>query len=319
MRYRIFKIKKMRQGPNKRQKTAAAAGPSIFSYNTILYTLCVDHLSPLSFSMLMRASPAARRCRSRAFNWLTMEAFTMVRLQRELTRYYGGNERVAEIICSHLLVVRDSPSFLTGGFLAAVLNGDNVLQCGNVDILIDNNQLYPALDPFYLDLFYGSVGRFIRPPPYNVLENLVSNIDTRAISSGEREIRFMRVKNGWPVGACVQSFDLPFCKNYLGQGKLQCTHTSVTAMLTRSYVVNLKKTYKIPIYDPFMAEILHDNRAFSSHRVCEAIYHRLKKYTTKGYDIYVEEDGGTEEEKDDQWSKFWKQRFDSNTKKLKVL
>jgi hypothetical protein len=300
----------MRRGSKKKkQRTetgAVVAEPVIFSVNTVLFTLCFDHLSPLSFAMLMRASPDAHRCRARSFPWLTMQAFTMRRVRTELERFYQ-NKQVAEIICAHL--GDGTTTFLTGGFLTAVLNGDNVLQCSDVDIFINgpSPELKEAIAPFYTE--HAEV-----TPSYNVLRNLLSVIDTRHVLPCGKKIQFLHGKNGWPIGTYVQSFDLPFCQNYLGcgGGVLRCTRDSVNAMLTRSHRVDLTHTFKIPVV---YAAISSVNRDFCLGRACESIYKRLKKYATKGYDIYCAE----EESGSDQWSVFWRNCFDPVTKKLIVF
>ena len=169
----------------------------------------------------MRASPDAWRCRKRNFPWLTMEEFTMRRVEREL-----GIPNVSKD-------VRDGKITLTGGFLLAVLNGKDTSVCQDIDFL--------GVCPYGED-------SVITREPYGSLTGLIENVSNYFMNG--KNLQFIRFLAR--VVDPISTYDFEFCKNSLGGGKLRVLNVSSILKETCFYEINL------PYYKSYF-EHMHDN------------------------------------------------------------
>ena len=181
----------------------------VFQTPVFLFKMCTEYLSPISFAMLMRASPDAWRCRKRNFPWLTMEEFTMRRVEREI----GIPKVVSDI--------RDGKIMLTGGFLLAVLNGKDTSVCQDIDFL--------GICPYAED-------SVIVREPYGSLTGLIENVSDRVMNG--KKLQFIQFLAS--VIDPISTYDFEFCRNRLGGGKLRVLNVSSILEETCFYDINLE-------------------------------------------------------------------------------
>lgn len=106
-----------------------------FRSSDLTQYLCIHFLSPVSYAMLVRAIPSVWRSKKRP----SMANLVCMRVERALATYFKS-DRVARIIRDELDHGTDG-LMLTGGFLASVLNGDSVDECGDIDLFFPGDVL----------------------------------------------------------------------------------------------------------------------------------------------------------------------------------
>jgi hypothetical protein len=192
---------------------------------------------------------------------------------------------------------------LTGGFLVAVLNGEDVTACKDIDFFISSsiteNFFAMALEHF----FDANRPDYYVEPPYRDLKPNIARVITNYING--KQIQFIYGKAGIDnqIQHYVRTFDLDVCKSYFTTGNvLRSTPRAFVEMLTHTCEVDIIATY-------------HRPRFAVAYRL-DTIYSRLKKYMERGYQIHCSFRINSERI-DPSWVQFWMTRIECVTGYLK--
>jgi hypothetical protein len=326
------------EGQSKRHcpDTTASAVTTFFKNTDLVVYLCAAYLSPVSFSALLRASPDAWRCVSQR-RGITMQSFVSARIEQGLAVFFKS-AHVARVLRQDLDSGRDG-LILTGGFLAAVLNGDPVDECRDVDIFVTKNifasgdwrRQFDVPDLHVCRALYGEFEsqwditahkhKFTNIRCYGSIREILEQIVSFKLNG--KTLQFLQSKKA-TITSYVESFDLDVCKSYYGGGggKFWTTRSSMDALRARSCKLNVYDTY----FDAYLAH-QRDGLGGGPHVYCRQIYERLCKYLRRGYTIYAEDDvaflanimstDAFPELYD--WGAFWTDKICLVTKQIKLL
>ena len=204
---------------------------------------------------------------------------------------YNGDMFMRQMALHHLV--------LTGGFLLAVLNGDSVRECSDVDFMCMTNhkdwtefeENTRKIQSVFKDFVYKDSNKTDYDNSYAV----------STFRSKEPKKKFQCI---WLYqGICdykkhVDSFDLDFCANYYDWDHLVIK--SGTSVRERSCTIKLHDCYGHYLH----CSIPH---SFIDEVVFEKKWQRICKYRKRGYHIVLEQQKipndfvGAQE-----WNKFWK-------------
>ena len=258
---------------------------SVFS-DKVIITVLMKYLSPISFSTLKESVPDFYRC------WVVkntsfMEFFKQ-KLLTNLIIYFGQNKqsvKIANMIMSSLHNYNHR-RILTGSFLLYTLNGDNINECNDIDIITnvydtfeDSNTIRnnPLTVFNVYDINFGSKIEtdFVDPPGLGyTIDDSLRDILNMKIDG--KKIQFLNIKEKDQI-EYIKKFDLPICKNAYYNNTLKVSHFS--SILSRSFNMNVSRTY--------FPRVVISNVPFVHDSLCPSIYKRLVKYKNRLYNIYV--------------------------------
>jgi hypothetical protein len=331
------------EGQLKRHCPDTTATTTFFKNVDLVVHLCTTYLSPVSFSALLRASPDAWRCVTQRRRGITMHSFVGMRVEQGLAAFFKS-DHAARVLRQDLDSGQRDGLILTGGFLAAVLNGDPVDECRDVDIFVTKNMfasgdwrhqfdvpdlhvcraLYGAFESQW-DIKYPGTHhvhkhKFTNIRCYGSIREILEQIVSFQLNG--KTLQFLQSKNA-TITSYIGSFDLDVCKSYYGGGKFWTTRSSMDALRTRSCKLNVYDTY----FDAYLS-YQRDGPGGGPHFYCRQIYERLCKYLRRGYTIYAEDDVAfladimsTDDALPElyDWGTFWKDKICPVTKQIKLL
>lgn len=248
----------------------------VLSNSVIVNNYLVRFLSPISVIALRRAFPP-----------LHLVGYSLAAIVHSaLLVYFEGEPHVANCIFEFL----QSPNHsyrLTGGFLFALLHGDDVTQCSDIDIITSDVRLeegrhnYGASNSNLVGMLKDALMSY----PY-VRQSVDGYADTtRALKAvfeyttrGKKSLQLLAVDDN-RVRRYVSSFDFRFVRNTYGcGGDLRiCEMDSV-----------ITKRCQLDMYEAYLFKSLPANLPNLIHNVMPKIYARICKYMEqRGCEIIV--------------------------------
>ena len=261
---------------------------SIFS-DKVIVTVLMKYLSPISFSMLKESIPDFYRC------WVVKNTpfinFFKQRLLTNLIIYFGQTKQAFKIatMLMNYLHCDKTRRILTGSFLLCTLNGDNVNECGDIDIItnlydsyVESNTItrFPLSVFFenYFDMehFGSEISAELTDPPCLGYNKDTSLKDILNIYIYGKKIQFLNINEEDQI-EYINKFDLPICKNAYYSNILKVQNFE--RILKRNLILNLSTTY--------FPRVIISNIPFVYDSLCPSIYKRLLKYQNRSYDMCV--------------------------------
>ncbi|MBX9637216.1 MAG: hypothetical protein K2Q45_06665 [Nitrosomonas sp.] len=233
-----------------------------------------------------------------------------LRLRKGLETFFSPEDANILMIQLRLGVI-----ILTGGFLLAILNGENVEVCGDIDFLLvfDSKKYYRLWQPMRhlvdekLKQLKNDFNGRMKPV---VRENTAVDYGNRNIAfvhnftlpQSKKEVQFISIEeklgDRFPVAQFAKSFDLVFCSNVYANDRLQIFFP--TAVQEKSLSLNLFHRYQEHFYET------RDN--ILQQQILERIWSRICKYRKRGYHIALNEriiDVKGQGDYAIVWNKFW--------------
>lgn len=236
----------------------------LFLNHPSIWMTVASHLSPIAYMCLVRASPQFWRMSHRCN--LSPKLHFETALAKALHTYCKDQPDVV-----HKVLANFNFAHLTGSFLLAVLNGDNVLQtCNDIDlVMMDGTEYNLPLRQFAPK---DDESHWTEENGYD--ESIIKSCRNFPLANG-RFIQLILAKH-----ACIQdyldTFDFDFCANsWDGQHLVMRNPTSV--ILRRTHL-DIRKAY----FDRLPADINADTCASI---ILPKKLARIKKYEQRGYSI----------------------------------
>ena len=200
--------------------------------------LLTEYLLPLlplyDVFSLFESHPGFHRAYKRKYNESrsTFHMFNL-RIQRALTQFYG--EENMQILMNHMST---GTLRLTGGFLLAIINAENIFQCEDVDFVCKVVKIRRDAERTER---VRDIARTLKKAihirtPLNFYESVFA-VDTLNVNGKKLQIVLIRTK----LDTYLNEFDFSFCANCYGKGKLVIT--SPEAVKNKSSTVHLQLKY----------------------------------------------------------------------------
>jgi hypothetical protein len=237
----------------------------------------IKYLSPMDYISLSRSISAIIRRTPSIYP--TAVNFLFSKISEALKRRIG--EKVGTILATNLT----GANYLTGGFLLAALNDDEIREEQDID-LICNRAMYETLKPYLTDEedFYAEGYQN---------EGLTLEIYTRFTSEYRCKIQFILVHELYEH--YIDRFDLDFCKNVANGSRFYVTNAETVFKRHCIFsVVNYVMRYVHYEEDaPTRYTSLNAEDEVNLNR-CEKVQKRIVKYRARGYDVILR-DNSTED------------------------
>ena len=273
----------------------------------LLPLLSLYDVATLFFTSIQFKATYKRTFHLTAEESATLHMFNM-RIFKGLSFFYG--EKDAQIMMEH---IKCGNLILTGGFLLAIINGENVRVCEDVDVISIvynyNRKNYSELtDKRTMDIM-NSFSSKIKLAPYepNSYTNLNFVVETLefVLQQSKLQLLFMPDAHSPDLAlqAHIQKFDYDFCKNMFSKNRLVVM--KLLNVLDKSCRVSLVKCYSI-----FM-----NVAAFDINLHLDKVWKRINKYRSRGYFLELHDKyilTATEGPRNDvwnlnvaDWNEFW--------------
>lgn len=214
----------------------------------------------------------------------TFHMFNM-RIEKALEKFYG--EENMRILMNLMF---NGTLRLTGGFLLAIINAENIFRCEDADFVCKVGKIRDA----YREEHVRNIVRTLKKArhvstPLNFYESVFA-VDTVVLNS--KKLQIVSIRTG--LKRYLDEFDFSFCANCYGNGILLIT--SPEAVKNKTSHVYLKRKYGKFIIRTDANKILENGR------------NRIFKYRDKGYIIICHEKKISSKniEYSRFWNKFWK-------------
>jgi len=242
--------------------------------------LCIiKYLAPIDYIALSRSFAAIRR--QTPVVYPSTVDFLFEHIEQALKKRLG--DAIAEVIICNLITERNNlswfdktpkSSFLSGGFLLAILNGDAILPEQDIDILLShmgNNPILEGLAPLMTDVEEN--GDSYRQ---DILLNVVTGVILSKVPCKIQFIWKQSMKDN------VANYDLMFCKNIANKHSFH---------MMNAYSV-LKRICDFSVADYIVRYIVIDDYHYENTdyiRFYEKISGRIAKYRARGYEVRLVE------------------------------
>lgn len=240
----------------------------LFLNQPSIWMTVASHLPPIAYMCLVRASPQfwrmSRRCN------LSPKLHFETALAKALQTYCGDQ---ADKVQANLNI-----AYLTGSFLLAVLNGDNVVQtCNDIDLVALNiSESSLNLRDYGLPLLQfapsDDESRWTKENGYD--ESIVKCCRNLPLKNGRVIQRI--VANSACIQDYLDTFDFDFCANSWDGQRL--VMRNVNAVISRRTHLDIRKAY----FDRLPADINADT---CTSIILPKKLARIKKYKQRGYSI----------------------------------
>ena len=271
------------------QKMLTKQPQNIFNevfFDKVIMSVMLKYLSPMSFLVLKRTVPAFYRCG--VVKNLTFIQFFEKKLFNNLCDFFYSVD-IANILMKFLKSSNHHTHLLTGSFLLNTLNGDDISNSGDIDIVHFGNEC--ACLTHHVQL-YTEDGEIVEK--YSIRDELeynhfITNTDAytynnhssnryiekiQNIMIGSKKIQVIDVHEN-NIKHFFDGFDLNVCKNYYNeQFGMYIPHKR--NIIERTCEINLDNVYFL--------EYRGETNIFE---LCDMIYERLCKYSKRGYHIKV--------------------------------
>ena len=266
---------------------------NVFS-DKVINTVMLKYLSPLSFLVLKRTIPEFYRCS--VVKNLVFKNFFETKLFYNLCDYFGDVD-IANILMEFLKNTEGHTHLLTGSFMLNTLNGDDINNCGDIDIVHFGDDCSFCFNVFREEYNgFNSISEALKNkeniitdsysykhhPSNKYIEN-IENItivsfdaeNNRIPDSKKIQVIDVESKN---VESFFDGFDLKICQNYYND-KFGIHVQDVSSIIERKCKIDIDKVYFLHNPNTMIAENILD--------LCDSVYERLNKYSKRGYDIIV--------------------------------